>query len=51
MPGRRKSRFPSTKASEIIRKNQPPAMLIMLFHTSPKAAWGSSTHRMRSHHE
>jgi len=35
-PGRRKSWSPSLKASVIIRKNQPPAMLIMLFHTRPE---------------
>ncbi len=49
MPGRRKSWLPSTNASLIMRKNHPPAMLIMLFHTSPMVANGSSTHRSRCH--
>ena len=48
-PGRRKSFSPRTKASLIIRKNQPPAMLIMLFQTSPVVANGSSTRRRRRH--
>ena len=49
MPGRRKSRWPSWNDSLIIKKNQPPAMLIMLFHTSPMLANGSSTLRSRCH--
>src|SRR5438552_16060080 len=49
MPGRRKSRCPSWNASVIIRKKQPPVMLTMLFHTSPKVANGSSTLRSRCH--
>ena len=48
-PGRRKSLSPRTNASLIMRKNQPPAMLIMLFQTSPMALKGSSTQRKRCH--
>ena len=48
-PGSRKSWSPRRKASLIIRKNQPPAMLIMLFHTSPVVPYGSSIHLKRSH--
>ena len=36
-------------AAVIMRKNQPPAMLIMLFHTSPVVPNGSSIHLKRSH--
>jgi hypothetical protein len=32
-----------------MRKNQPPAMLIMLFHTRPVVANGSSTRLSRCH--
>ena len=32
-----------------MRKNQPPAMLIMLFQTSPVVPKGSSTHFSRCH--
>ena len=49
MPGRRKSLSPSRKASLTMRKNQPPAMLIMLFQTRPMVAKGSSTHLKRCH--
>jgi hypothetical protein len=48
-PGSRKSLFPSTKVSLIMRKNHPPAMLIMLFQTRPIVAKGSSTERSRRH--
>ncbi len=40
---------PRRKASLIIRKNQPPAMLIMLFQTRPVVPYGSSTHLKRCH--
>ena len=43
-PGQPEVLVAQTKASVIIRKNQPPAMLIMLFQTSPMVAKGSSTH-------
>ena len=36
------------RLSLIIRKNQPPAMLIMLFQTSPVVPYGSSTQLKRS---
>ena len=49
MPGRRKSLSPSMNASLIMRKNQPPAMLIMLFQTRPIVENGSSTHLSRCH--
>ena len=49
-PASRKSLSPRTNASLTIRKNQPPAMLIMLFHTSPIVENGSSTQVRRSHH-
>ncbi len=48
-PGRRKSWSPRTKASLTMRKNHPPAMLIMLFQTRPMAAKGSSSFRSRCH--
>jgi len=48
-PGRRKSCCPSRNDSLIIRKNHPPAMLIMLFHTRPVIPKGSSTHLKRFH--
>ena len=32
-----------------MRKNQPPAMLIMLFQARPVVAKGSSTHLNRCH--
>jgi hypothetical protein len=48
-PGRRKSSSPNLYDSQIIRKNHPPAMLIMLFHTNPIVAYGSSTHFKRCH--
>ncbi len=44
---RRKSEVPRVKVSLRVRKNQPPAMLIMLFHTRPMAALGSSSWVMR----
>ena len=48
-PGTRKSLSPSLKASTSMRKNQPPAMLIMLFQARPVVAKGSSTHLKRCH--
>ena len=48
-PGRRKSSSPNRYVSQIIRKNQPPAMLIMLFQTRPIVEYGSSTHFKRCH--
>ncbi len=43
MPGRRKSRSPSVNASFTVRKNQPPAMDIMEFQTSPMTEEDTST--------
>ena len=48
-PGNRKSTSPKRYDSLIIKKNQPPAMLIILFHTSPIVENGSSTHFSRCH--
>jgi len=45
MPGSRKSLSPSWKASFTIRKNQPPAIESMPFHTRPGAAAGTSSRR------
>ena len=45
MPGSRKSWLPSWKASFTIRKNQPPAMESIPFHTNPGAAEGTSSRR------
>ena len=44
-PGSRKSLSPSVNASLTVRKNHPPAMDIMEFHTSPIMLAGTS--RMR----
>ncbi len=48
-PGSRKSCVPSTNASLTIRKNHPPAIDIIEFHTSPIVENGSSTQRSFSH--
>jgi hypothetical protein len=37
--------LPSVKASHTVRKNHPPAIDIIEFHTSPMVAAGSSTMR------
>ena len=50
-PGSRKSCSPSTNASLTIKKNQPPAMDIMLFQRSPVAAKERSSRKNRSHHD
>ena len=47
IPGRRKSRSPSVKASLTVRKNQPPAIDIIEFHTRPITDDDSSTVRKR----
>ena len=47
IPGRRKSRSPSVNASFTVRKNHPPAIDIIEFHTSPIIADDTSTVRKR----
>ncbi len=47
IPGRRKSCSPRRNASVIVRKNHPPAMLIIPFQTRPTVDAGSSTTRKR----
>ena len=49
-PGRRKSWFPSVKASLTVRKNHPPAMDIIEFHTRPIAEEETSTVRKVLNH-
>ena len=49
MPGRQNSLPPISRPSMMARKNQPPAMLIMLFQTRPMVENGSSTQRKRCH--
>ena len=51
MPGSRKSRSPSVKASFTVRKNQPPAIDIIEFQTSPITEEDTSTIRKRFQNE
>ena len=46
-PGSWKDRLPSVNCSEAIRKNQPPAQLIMLFQIRPIIEEGTSRTRKR----
>lgn len=46
-PAKRKSRCPTVKISAAIKKNHPPAQLIMLFQMRLMAAKGSSSTRQR----
>src|SRR5579875_54215 len=46
-PGNWKEWFPSTNCSEAIRKNQPPAQLIILFQINPIMADGTSSLKNR----
>ena len=49
IPGSRKSWSPSVKASVTVRKNQPPAIDIIEFHTRPIIDDGTSRVRKRFH--
>ena len=49
MPGSRKSRSPSVNASVTVKKNHPPAIDIMEFHTRPIIDDGTSRVRKRFH--
>ena len=49
MPGSQNFLPPISNPSMVTRKNQPPAMLIMLFQIRPMVENGSSTQRKRCH--